>query len=68
MLGDTTQMWASYKDHCVPAVSQSSPLNIVTDGASLLWRTELAGEARDEQLWRSVRAFAEEIGRPPSRP
>jgi tetratricopeptide (TPR) repeat protein len=60
MLGRTEQMWASYKNHCVPAVSQSSPLNIVTDGASLLWRAELAGEARDEQLWRSVRAFAEE--------
>lgn len=28
------------------------------DGASFLWRAELAGEARDEERWRVMRAFA----------
>ena len=60
MLGNVPQMWASYRNHCTPAVSHSSPLNIVTDGASLLWRAELAGEARNEQLWWDVRSYAEE--------
>lgn len=60
MLGNIPQMWTSYKNNCTPSVSQSSPLNIVTDGASLLWRAELAGEARDKQLWWDVRHYAEE--------
>ena len=60
MLGNAPQMWASYQQHCTPAVSQSSPLNIVTDGASLLWRAELAGEVRNQQCWRDVRHYAEE--------
>jgi tetratricopeptide (TPR) repeat protein len=60
MLGKTQQMWESYRNHCTPAVSHSSPLNVITDGASLLWRAELAGEARNEQLWWDVRRYAEE--------
>jgi tetratricopeptide (TPR) repeat protein len=60
MQGNARRMWTNYIDHCAPAVSQSSPLNIVTDGASLLWRAELAGEARNEPLWWDIRHYAEE--------
>lgn len=59
MAGNIPRMWTSYQNHCAPSVSQSSPLNIVTDGASLLWRAELAGEPRDAQRWRDVRHYAE---------
>jgi hypothetical protein len=60
MLGDTDRMWTSYTNNCTPDASHSSALITLADGASLLWRAELAGEPRDMQRWRSLRAFAED--------
>lgn len=52
------RMWEIYTAQCRPEVSASPPINVLTDGASLLWRAELAGERRDPGLWRSVREYA----------
>jgi len=59
MLGDTAAMWSLYDGNCAADVSQSPPVNIASDGASLLWRAELAGEPRSAERWRAVRQYIE---------
>ena len=60
MLGDTAAMWTLYDRECAPAVSQSPPVNIASDGVSLLWRSELAGEPRGSARWDAIRRFIED--------
>jgi hypothetical protein len=60
MLGDTAAMWALYDRECAPAVSQSPPVNIASDGVSLLWRSELAGEPRSSARWDAIRRYIED--------
>lgn len=60
LLGEFDALWPTYRRHCAPAVSQSPPINILTDGVSLLWRAELAGQATDARLWQALLAFQTE--------
>jgi hypothetical protein len=59
MLGNAPRARATYAERFAPRVSRSMPINIVTDSAALLWRSELAGEACDAGEWQAVREYAE---------
>ncbi len=47
-----------YLDRVQPSVSQGAPINVVTDGASLLWRMDAYGHAVGEERWRDLASFA----------
>jgi len=51
---------AIYEQHIKPAGRPYPPLNIFTDGASLLWRLALAGKEGLEPHWRDVAAYGEQ--------
>ncbi|WP_291856343.1 tetratricopeptide repeat protein [Bradyrhizobium sp.] len=55
--GDTDTALAIYEQHIKPAGRPYPPLNIFTDGASLLWRLTLAGRAGLEPHWREISAY-----------
>jgi hypothetical protein len=57
--GDLDGALAIYEQHIKPAGRSYPPLNIFTDGASLLWRLSLAGQAGLEPHWREVAAYGE---------
>jgi pentatricopeptide repeat protein len=57
--GDVEGMWRGYDEHCAPAVSTSPAINIMSDGAALLWRAELAGYPRSLERWRAMREYYE---------
>jgi hypothetical protein len=57
--GDTDGALAIYEQHIKPAGRPYPPLNIFTDGASLLWRLTLAGRAGLESHWRDIAAYGE---------
>jgi len=50
---------AIYEQHIKPADRPYPPLNIFTDGASLLWRLSLAGQNGLEPHWREMAAYGE---------
>ncbi|PYM17145.1 MAG: tetratricopeptide repeat protein 38 family protein [Candidatus Rokuibacteriota bacterium] len=56
--GDVDAAWAIYGEHIAPGASWGPPMNALTDGASLLWRCELAGAPRRDEAWRAVRDYA----------
>ena len=57
--GDLDGALAIYEQQIKPAARPYPPLNIFTDGASLLWRLSLAGQAGLEPHWRDVAAYGE---------
>ena len=57
--GDLDGALAIYEQHIKPAGRPYPPLNIFTDGASLLWRLSLAGKAGLESHWRDIAAYGE---------
>jgi tetratricopeptide (TPR) repeat protein len=57
--GDLDGALAIYEQHIKPAGRPYPPLNIFTDGASLLWRLALAGQTGLEAHWRDVAAYGE---------
>lgn len=46
-------------ENCLPGRTGSPSINVVTDAASFLWRSELAGAPRDHDSWRQVRDYAD---------
>ena len=56
--GDADQALAIHARHVAPAVSAGMPINVVTDGASLLWRLRAYGHAVPEGLWEAAAAYA----------
>jgi tetratricopeptide (TPR) repeat protein len=58
--GDLDTALAIYEQHIKPAGRPYPPLNIFTDGASLLWRLALAGKEGLEPHWRDVAAYGEQ--------
>ena len=54
MLGETETIFDMYDQHCSPDISSSPAINIFTDGASLLWRAELAGMKVSDSRWRKL--------------
>jgi tetratricopeptide (TPR) repeat protein len=57
-LGNLSRAWEVYRRQVHPGGSWGPALNAVTDSAAFLWRAELAGQPRDEQLWREARDYA----------
>jgi tetratricopeptide (TPR) repeat protein len=57
--GDLDGALAIYQQQIKPAGRPYPPLNIYTDGASLLWRLSLAGKAGLEPHWRDVAAYGD---------
>ena len=57
--GDVDGALDIYEQYIKPAGRPYPPLNIFTDGASLLWRLSLAGKAGLEPHWRDMAAYGE---------
>lgn len=57
-VGDTARMWRIADDDLAPDASQSPPLNILTDLASLYWRAEMAGLAVSPNRWARLSDYA----------
>ena len=57
--GDLGGALAIYEQQIKPAGRPYPPLNIFTDGASLLWRLSLAGQTGLEPHWRDMVAYGE---------
>jgi len=53
------------EQHCLPGTTPSPSINVLTDSASFLWRSELAGLPRNARHWEIVRDFYEENFRRP---
>ncbi|MEM7253276.1 MAG: tetratricopeptide repeat protein [Pseudomonadota bacterium] len=51
IVGNQREALRAYDEQCAPGVSVSPSINILTDGAALLWRSELAGQARTPARW-----------------
>lgn len=52
--GDIDGMWDAFDNNCAPDKSTSPTINIMTDGAALLWRAELAGIERPTERWNAL--------------
>ena len=57
--GDQAEAWRAYDANCAPSVSISPSINILTDGAALLWRSELAGAERSNERWEALATYYE---------
>ncbi|MBY4894806.1 tetratricopeptide repeat protein [Rhodobacteraceae bacterium N5(2021)] len=56
--GDWDAMWGHYRRDIAPEASHALPINVLTDGAALLWRAEMAGAAVEAEDWRKLSAYA----------
>ncbi|MCB1511155.1 MAG: tetratricopeptide repeat protein [Hyphomicrobiaceae bacterium] len=56
--GDTKQAWDVVEADVQPGGAWGPPLNVLTDAASFLFRAELAGEPRRNDLWQTVSDYA----------
>jgi len=55
--GDLDTASRVYAERIAPGASWGPPMNTLTDGASLLWRAELAGAPRRLEAWRALRDY-----------
>lgn len=58
-LGNSAAAWAIYHDSLHPSAAWGPQINVLTDCASFLFRSEIAGEARKPELWRDLSAYAQ---------
>ena len=54
MIGDHQSIFDIYDQNCAPGNTNSPSINVFTDGASLLWRSELAGIERSHDRWEAL--------------
>ncbi|KJC47842.1 tetratricopeptide repeat protein [Bradyrhizobium sp. LTSP857] len=59
--GDAARALAIYADVLQPSATQAPPLNVITDGASLLWRLSAYGHAVPKPLWLEADATAQKL-------
>lgn len=57
---DWDAMWRQYRGAIAPGAGHSLPINVLTDGAALLWRAEMAGATVEAEDWRVLSAYATE--------
>jgi hypothetical protein len=57
--GDADTALAIYADVLKPSVSSAPPINVISDGASLLWRLSAYGHDVPPELWTEADAFAQ---------
>lgn len=55
----------AFAENCLPGTTDSPAINVFTDSASYLWRSELAGVARKPDQWEAIRGYLEENFRRP---
>ncbi len=55
---DEAELWAIYEGAIAPAASHSLPINVLTDAAALLYRSEIAGHKVAPALWRDLSDYA----------
>ncbi len=55
----TDDAWAAFSSNCLPGKTESPAINVFTDSASYLWRSELAGAERNLETWAVVRDYYE---------
>jgi len=56
--GDAAAALATYTDVLMPVMASAPPLNVLSDGASLLWRLAAEGHAVPRAAWADVDAYA----------
>jgi hypothetical protein len=59
--GDAARALAIYADVLQPSATQAPPLNVITDGASLLWRLSAYGHAVPRALWLEADTAAQKL-------
>lgn len=59
--GDAKRALAIYRDLVRPAADVAPPLNVVTDGPSLLWRLVINDQPVPRDLWDDLGALAERL-------
>lgn len=59
--GDAACALAIYADVLQPSATQAPPLNVITDGASLLWRLSAYGHAVPKPLWIEADTVAQKL-------
>jgi hypothetical protein len=59
--GDAARALAIYADVLQPSATQAPPLNVIADGASLLWRLSAYGHAVPKALWVEADAAAQKL-------
>lgn len=55
---DETELWTIYDGAIAPTASYSLPINVLTDAAALLYRSEIAGFNVAPQRWRDLSEYA----------
>ncbi len=58
--GRTDDAWLAFSANCLPGATDSPAINVFTDSASYLWRSELAGVERNHDAWQTVSGYYEE--------
>jgi len=61
VLGDAKSAWDIYRSQVHPGAAWGPALNVATDAPSFLWRAELAGQARQADLWREAHAYVQKV-------
>jgi hypothetical protein len=56
--GDTDRAGAIYADTIQPTINPAPPLNVMTDGVSLLWRLQVSGHPVARDTWRDLAGHA----------
>jgi len=59
MTGQRDEALRAFADNCLPGSTESPSINVFTDSASFLWRSELAGVPRNRDHWETVRSYYE---------
>ncbi|MAY85362.1 MAG: tetratricopeptide repeat protein 38 family protein [Pseudooceanicola sp.] len=55
---DDAELWEIYEGAIAPAVSCSLPINVLTDAAALLYRSDIAGFKVAPERWRDLSEYA----------
>ena len=57
-VGDASRALAIYLDALKPSATAAPPLNVMSDGASLLWRLSAYGHPVSAEIWADLDAYA----------
>jgi hypothetical protein len=63
--GDTDRALAVYADSIAPAATMASPINVVSDTTSFLWRLQAYGHTVPEGLWADAATYASQFFQQP---
>lgn len=58
--GRLDEAWNAFGSNCLPGTTSSPAINVFTDATSFLWRSELSGGERKEEMWGTLRGYYEE--------